>query len=75
MPKSKRAKVVHLTKVDKKGKEHREAQFAKIQECLDEYKHCFVFRVENMRGNFLQQIRGELEDCKYVSPYPQASQR
>lgn len=38
MPKSKRAKVVHLTKVDKKGKELTFKLFANVRESLDQYQ-------------------------------------
>ncbi|TVY75721.1 Ribosome assembly factor [Lachnellula suecica] len=64
MPKSKRAKVVHLTKVDKKGKELTLKLFANVRECLDQYQHCFVFSVENMRNTYLKAVRNELSDCR-----------
>lgn len=64
MPKSKRAKVVHLTKVDKKGKEHTIKLYSNIQECLDKYTYCFVFSVDNMRNTFLKQVRNDLPDSR-----------
>ncbi|TVY38690.1 Ribosome assembly factor [Lachnellula subtilissima] len=64
MPKSKRAKIVHLTKVDKKGKELSLKLFSNVRECLDEYQHCFVFSVENMRNTYLKDVRNELSDCR-----------
>jgi mRNA turnover protein 4 len=72
MPKSKRAKVVHLTKVDKKGKELTLKLFSNVQECLDAYQHCFVFSVENMRNTFLKQVRSDFPDsrCVPISPNP-----
>ncbi|KAG0648832.1 alkyl aryl-sulfatase [Hyphodiscus hymeniophilus] len=60
MPKSKRAKVVHLTKVDKKGKELTLKLFANVRECLDQYQYCFVFSVENMRNTYLKDVRTEI---------------
>jgi hypothetical protein len=66
MPKSKRAKVVHLTKVDKKGKELTIKLFANIRECLDQYQHCFVFSVDNMRNTYLKDVRNELSDSRCV---------
>lgn len=57
MPKSKRAKVVHLSKVQKKGKEISVKLFDNIRECADTYQYCFVFEVENMRNTALKHIR------------------
>jgi mRNA turnover protein 4 len=68
MPKSKRAKVVHLTQVDKKGKELSLKLFGNVQECVDKYQYIFVFSVENMRNTYLKQVRAELSDSRYVSP-------
>ncbi|KAF7909464.1 uncharacterized protein EAF01_003182 [Botrytis porri] len=64
MPKSKRARVVHLTKVDKKGKELSLKLFANVRESLDSYQHCFVFSVDNMRNTYLKDVRNELSDCR-----------
>lgn len=66
MPKSKRAKVVHLSKTDKKGKELSLKLFADVQEAADNYQHVFVFAVENMRNSYLKQVRAEFSDCRYV---------
>jgi mRNA turnover protein 4 len=68
MPKSKRAKVVHLTKTDKKGKELSQKLFANVQEAADGFQHIFVFAVENMRNSYLKQVRAEFADSRYVSP-------
>jgi mRNA turnover protein 4 len=70
MPKSKRAKVVHLTQVDKKGKELTLKLFANVQECLDKYQYCFVFSVANMRNTYLKQVRAELSDSRYDPSIP-----
>jgi mRNA turnover protein 4 len=71
MPKSKRAKVVHLTQVDKKGKELSLKLFANVQECVDKYPYIYVFSVENMRNTYLKQVRAELSDSRYApSPLP-----
>jgi mRNA turnover protein 4 len=67
MPKSKRAKVVHLTKVDKKGKELTLKLFSNVRECLDQYQHCFVFSVDNMRNTYLKDVRSEFSDSRSVS--------
>ena len=57
MPKSKRAKVVHLSKTEKKGKEHTLKLFAAVQTALDTYQYSYVFAVENMRNTYLKDIR------------------
>jgi mRNA turnover protein 4 len=66
MPKSKRAKVFHLTQVTKKTREQKEKLFDNIRECIPQYQHCFVFSVDNMRNNYLKDVRRELDDCRYV---------
>ena len=66
MPKSKRQKVIHLTKVDKKGKELTFKLFANVRECLDQYQYCFVFSVENMRNTYLKDVRAEFNDSRSV---------
>jgi hypothetical protein len=66
MPKSKRAKVVHLTKTDKKGKELSLKLFANVQEAADNFEHIFVFAVENMRNSYLKEVRAEFADSRYV---------
>ncbi|KAF2646402.1 mRNA turnover protein 4 [Massarina eburnea CBS 473.64] len=64
MPKSKRAKVVHLSKTDKKGKELSLKLYADVQEAADNYQNIFVFEVENMRNSYLKGVRAEFSDCR-----------
>jgi mRNA turnover protein 4 len=64
MPKSKRAKVVHLSKTDKKGKELSEKLFANVREAADKYQYIFVFAVENMRNTYLKLVRTEFADSR-----------
>jgi mRNA turnover protein 4 len=66
MPKSKRAKVVHLSKVEKKGKEHTEKLYNGVREAADEYPFIYVFRVDNMRNTYLKEVRTEFGDSRYV---------
>ncbi|KAL8710053.1 MAG: hypothetical protein Q9220_005324 [cf. Caloplaca sp. 1 TL-2023] len=61
MPKSKRAKVVHLTKTQKKGKELTLRLYANIRECIPQYPYIYVFGVENMRNNHLKDVRSDLK--------------
>lgn len=60
MPRSKRAKVVHLSKVEKKGKDLSIKLFAAVQESASNHDHCFVFDVTNMRNTFLKDVRLDL---------------
>ena len=66
MPRSKRQKVVTLSKTEKKGKEGTLKLFAGVRECLDSYEHCFVFSVENMRNTCLKEVRRQLADSRSV---------
>ncbi|KAI4861620.1 mRNA turnover protein 4 [Hypoxylon rubiginosum] len=64
MPKSKRSKVVHMTNVNKKTREHKERLFENIRECVPQYQHCFVFSIDNMRNTYLKNVRQELSDSR-----------
>ena len=66
MPKSKRAKVVTLSKTERKGKELTLRLFANVRECLEKHQHCFVFSVENMRNTYLKDVRQEFSDSRLV---------
>ncbi|KAF1999953.1 mRNA turnover protein-like protein 4 [Amniculicola lignicola CBS 123094] len=64
MPKSRRAKIVHLSKTDKKGKELTLKLFANVQEAANTYTYIFVFSVENMRNSYLKTVRSEFSDSR-----------
>jgi mRNA turnover protein 4 len=64
MPKSKRAKVVHLTQVSKKDKAHRQKLYTEIQEAADSYPLLLVFSVENMRNTYLKEVRSFFADSR-----------
>ncbi|KAI9886353.1 MAG: hypothetical protein M1823_001861 [Watsoniomyces obsoletus] len=64
MPKSKRAKVITLSKTDKKGKELTIRLFNNIRECIDKFDYCFVFSVDNMRNTYLKDVRQEFADSR-----------
>jgi Ribosomal protein L10 len=67
MPKSKRAKLVTLSKVDKKRKEGSLKLFTNVREAVDKYQNCFVFSVENMRNTYLKTLRSEFSsDSRFV---------
>ena len=58
----------HLTQVNKKTREQKEKLFENIRESIPKYQYCFVFSVDNMRNNYLKEVRHELKDCRYVAP-------
>ncbi|TPX12144.1 uncharacterized protein E0L32_007259 [Thyridium curvatum] len=64
MPKSRRSKVVHMTQVTKKGREQKDKLFSNIRETIPEYQRCFVFSVDNMRNNYLKDVRHEMSDSR-----------
>jgi len=64
MPKSKRAKVVHLSKVEKKDKEHRQKIYAEVQQAAETYPYIYVFAVSNMRNTYLKELRSEFDDSR-----------
>ncbi|KAF1827067.1 uncharacterized protein K489DRAFT_375156 [Dissoconium aciculare CBS 342.82] len=65
MPKSKRARIVHTSQVQKKpGKERTTALFEAVQEATDNYAHAFVFGVENMRNTYLKDVRQQFSDSR-----------
>ncbi|KAH9578062.1 60S ribosomal protein L10P [Trypanosoma melophagium] len=59
MPKSKRAKIVPLTKTRAKTREDKDELINRIREALDEYTDVYTFTLSNVRTNILQQIREE----------------
>lgn len=64
MPKSKRSKVVHLSKVEKKGKELSIRLHSLVREAASSYAHIFVFGVSNMRNNYLKEVRSRFPDSR-----------
>jgi mRNA turnover protein 4 len=69
MPKSKRAKIVHLSKTDKKGKELSEKLFANVREAAEKFQYIFVFAVENMRNTYLKEVRTQFADSRQVTQF------
>ena len=64
MPKSKRSRQYHLTKVTKKTREQKQQLFANIQACALEYQRCFVLDVDGERNTHLKEVRRELSDSR-----------
>ena len=58
MPKSKRNKVVSLTKTDKKNSsEHKTSKIEEIRDALKEYKYFYTYTTDNTRNQVLKQLR------------------
>lgn len=57
MPRSARNKVISLTQTEKKGRENKERIADEIRQAMDTYDHIWVLDVENMRNQFLKEIR------------------
>lgn len=56
--------LVHLTKVSKKGREHKVKLFEQVQEASGQFQNIWVFRVENMRNLFIKQVRLDFSDSR-----------
>ncbi|KAK0272131.1 mRNA turnover and ribosome assembly protein [Friedmanniomyces endolithicus] len=58
MPKSKRARLIHTSVVQKTPSKARSASlYAAVQAAADSYQHVFVFAVDNMRNTYLKAVR------------------
>jgi mRNA turnover protein 4 len=62
MPKSKRNKVVPLTKVKSKGREGKEDLVEKVQDSIGEYDNAYVINFENMRSGPFKQLQNQMHD-------------
>ncbi|KAF3986529.1 hypothetical protein FT663_03792 [Candidozyma haemuli var. vulneris] len=67
MPRSKRSKLVTLSKTDKKGKENKERIFDAVRTALDEFRFVVALQLGDLRNNFLQDIRGDWAGSKIIS--------
>jgi mRNA turnover protein 4 len=65
MPISKRNKVVALTQVKKKGKEHKEDVVEGIREALNNYSDIYVLSYHNMTTNPFKKIREDFKESKF----------
>lgn len=62
MPKSKRNKVVALTKVKKKGKEGKSELLDGVQQAIVNYDNTYVVSWENIRANSFKKLSMGLRD-------------
>lgn len=67
MAKSKRNKVVSLTKTKKSNVSDKKLNLVeKIQKYLNNYKYCYVFQYKNMTAMPMQELRNYWSDSKFV---------
>ena len=67
MPKSKRNKVIPLTKTKKTIDKDKKVDLVdRIQNYLDEYSYVYVFKYKNMTNLPMQELRNYWKDSKFV---------
>ena len=65
MPKSKRDKVVHLTKTAKKGRALKEKLVESVRDSIDTYQHVYVFSVQNPRNSKFKELRERWKTSRF----------
>ncbi|KAJ2931965.1 hypothetical protein H1R20_g5113, partial [Candolleomyces eurysporus] len=66
MPRSKRSKLVSLTQVSKKTREHKNALIEEVQANADKYRYCWLFGVGSMRNTHLKTVRKLWKDSARI---------
>ncbi|KAL0226004.1 hypothetical protein P9112_013328 [Eukaryota sp. TZLM1-RC] len=66
MPASKRARVVSLTKTDKKGRDQKNLLVERIRQIVPNYETIYVFRVSNMRNVLIKDLRKDWNDSVFL---------
>ena len=67
MAKSKRNKVVSLTKTKKSNVSDKKLNLVeKIQKYMKNYKYCYAFSHKNMTTMPMQELRNFFSDCKFI---------
>ena len=62
MPRSKRARLVTLSKVSKKGREWKEGVIENVRDAVDKYPTIYVFKYKDMKNNSFKKLRDKLRD-------------
>ncbi|EIW81014.1 hypothetical protein CONPUDRAFT_123878 [Coniophora puteana RWD-64-598 SS2] len=66
MPRSKRAKIVSLTKVAKKTREDKSTLIEEVQQNIEKWKYCWLFEVGAMRNAYLKTVRKLWKDSARI---------
>mmetsp|Transcript_1581 Transcript_1581/g.4810 ORF Transcript_1581/g.4810 Transcript_1581/m.4810 type:complete len:225 (+) Transcript_1581:75-749(+) len=64
MPKSKRSKVVPLTKVKKRPKEKKDKLIDEVRDASSKFKNCFLLSITNERNALLQVVRQRMRPSR-----------
>ena len=64
MPRSKRHKVVSLTKTKAKSMEDKTETIEMLRSAVDEYKNIFAFTYENMRSAAFKEVRMHFKESR-----------
>jgi mRNA turnover protein 4 len=65
MPKSKREKLVSLTRTKKRSTPQRKEELINaIRDCVTQYQYCYVFDLANCRSQNVKDVRSELNDSR-----------
>jgi mRNA turnover protein 4 len=70
MPKSKRAKIEHLSQVNKKTRKDNDILFEAAQDRARSSPYIYVYNLENVRTNHLQEVRKTFRDSRYAPALP-----
>lgn len=62
MPKSKRNKIVHLTQVKKKGKDHKEDLMKQIEQYVSQFSRVYIFDFDNTKSDRIMLLRVRLKE-------------
>lgn len=61
MPRSKRSKVVPLTKVQKKGKDNKTKLIDELRTEIHQQRYCHILQIEHGSSRVLQEVRCQLK--------------
>eukprot|EP00933_Yihiella_yeosuensis_P016139 TRINITY_DN13899_c0_g3_i1.p1 TRINITY_DN13899_c0_g3~~TRINITY_DN13899_c0_g3_i1.p1 ORF type:complete len:226 (-),score=56.72 TRINITY_DN13899_c0_g3_i1:194-871(-) len=67
MPKSKRNKVIALTKTKKRPRDAKDKLIDEIREASQKFSRCYLLSLENERTNFLQVVRQRMRPGRLVA--------
>jgi mRNA turnover protein 4 len=66
MPLAKKNKLVSLTKVKPKPREHKEFIVKKVHSFLEKYRYLYVLTFDNMSTNNFKSLKDSLPDSKFL---------